>query len=109
MRRFWYASVLSAVAVLAAAGCAQPSSTTDSDPLAHAPGQVHFYGTDGNMLNGIGDLLAKDHPNSLVGMKGTTPLSRKAWPPPSRTPRTACAVWTPRSSTRRSPASRTTP
>jgi branched-chain amino acid transport system substrate-binding protein len=76
MRRYWYASVLSAVAVLAVAGCAPTSNTVGPDPLTHAPGQVHFYGTDGNMLNGIGDLLAKDHPNALVGMKGTTPLSR---------------------------------
>jgi ABC-type branched-subunit amino acid transport system substrate-binding protein len=77
MRRYWYATALAAAAVLALAGCTQPSTNTiDGDPLTHAPGQVYFYGTDGNMLNGIGDLLAKDHPNALVGMKGTTPLSQ---------------------------------
>jgi len=76
MRRYWYATALAAAAVLALAGCTQPSNKIDSDPLKHAPGQVYFYGTDGNMLNGIGDLLAKDHPNALVGMKGTTPLSQ---------------------------------
>ena len=28
------------------------------------------------MLNAVGDLLAKDHPDALLGMKGTTPLPR---------------------------------
>ena len=72
-RRILFASALT---VLAAAGCTQPQQNSSTDPLAHKPGQVHLYGTDGNMLNGVGDLLAKDHPNAIVGMKGTTPLSR---------------------------------
>lgn len=78
MRRTWYASVVSAVAVLAMAGCTEPTDSGDGNPLAHAhaPGQVYFYGTDGNMLNGIGDLLSKEHPNAIVGMKGTVPLSQ---------------------------------
>jgi ABC-type branched-subunit amino acid transport system substrate-binding protein len=74
MRRNWYAAV-AGVAVLAVAGCGQ--ATPDrTDPLQRKPGQVHLYGTDGNMLNGVGDLLSKDHPNSIIGMKGTTPLTR---------------------------------
>jgi ABC-type branched-subunit amino acid transport system substrate-binding protein len=43
--------------------------------LSHQPGQVYFYGTDGNMLNGVGDLVSKQHPNVMAGMKGTTPLT----------------------------------
>jgi ABC-type branched-subunit amino acid transport system substrate-binding protein len=76
MRRYWYTSLLAAVIVLGSAACGTPSTERDDDPLRHAPGEVHFYGSDGNMLNGIGDLLSKDHPNALVGMKGTTPLSQ---------------------------------
>jgi ABC-type branched-subunit amino acid transport system substrate-binding protein len=75
MRRNRYVSALTVVAVLAAAGCAQQSAAA-GDPLRPKPGEVHLYGSDGNMLNGIGDLLAKEHPNSIIGMKGTTPLSQ---------------------------------
>ena len=73
-RRVMFTSVLAAAAVLVAAGCSQPKTNGLPDPLQRKPGQVHFYGSDGNMLNGVGDLLAKDHPNAIVGMKGTTPL-----------------------------------
>ncbi len=63
------------VAVLAVAAACGNSDDPPADPFARQPGQVHFYGTDGNMLNGIGDLVHADHPNALVGMKGTTPLT----------------------------------
>jgi ABC-type branched-subunit amino acid transport system substrate-binding protein len=74
MRRNWYAAV-AVVAALAVAGCGTPTADR-TDPLQRKPGQVHLYGTDGNMLNGIGDLVTKEHPDSIVGMKGTTPLTR---------------------------------
>ncbi len=74
MRRNWYAAV-AVMAVLAIAGCGQGTAAR-TDPLQRKPGQVHLYGSDGNMLNGIGDLLTKDHPDAIVGMKGTTPLTR---------------------------------
>jgi ABC-type branched-subunit amino acid transport system substrate-binding protein len=73
MRRNWYTAV-AVMAVLAVAGCGD-STNARTDPLQRKPGEVHLYGTDGNMLNGIGDLLSKDHPNSIIGMKGTTPLT----------------------------------
>src|SRR5688572_6210917 len=62
-------------AVLAVAAACGDSGDPPDDPFAREPGQVHFYGTDGNMLNGIGALVHVDHPNALVGMKGTTPLT----------------------------------
>ncbi len=61
-------------AVLALAGCSGTEAPPD-DPLQRAPGQVHLYGTDGNMLNAIGDLLTPFQPGALAGMKGTTPLT----------------------------------
>jgi hypothetical protein len=76
MRRNWYVAVaVAVVAALAVAGCGTPTADR-TDPLQRKPGQVHLYGTDGNMLNGIGDLVTKEHPNSIIGMKGTTPLTR---------------------------------
>jgi branched-chain amino acid transport system substrate-binding protein len=51
-----------------AAGCtSQPSNT---GPLQRDV--IHFYGTDGNMSNSLGDGLA---PGLLDGMQGTTPLT----------------------------------
>jgi ABC-type branched-subunit amino acid transport system substrate-binding protein len=73
MRRTMYAAIV-AIAALATGACAKPAAP-NGDPLAHSATQVHFYGTDGNMLNSVGDLLVKEHPNALVGMKGTTPLA----------------------------------
>ena len=48
-------------AVLALAGCGKSQAPQD-DPLQRAPGQAYFYGTDGNMLNAIGDLLTPSSP-----------------------------------------------
>jgi ABC-type branched-subunit amino acid transport system substrate-binding protein len=74
MRRNWCTAAAAAIAVLTVAGCSQPA-VTSNDPLQRKPGQVYLYGTDGNMLNAVGDLLVEEHPNALVGMKGTTPLT----------------------------------
>jgi len=74
MRRNWCTTAAAAVAVLAVAGCVQPS-TAPTDPLQRKPGQVHLYGTDGNMYNAMADPLLEEHPDALVGMKGTTPLT----------------------------------
>jgi hypothetical protein len=75
MRRNWCTTAAAAIAVLAVAGCGQPTAASN-DPLQRRPGQVHLYGTDGNMLNGIGSVVEEEHPSSLVGMKGTTPLTQ---------------------------------
>src|SRR5436190_350078 len=64
---------LTAGSLIAAAACSKPAVGTD--PLARPPGEVHLYGSDGNMMNAVGELLV-DHPDALAGMKGTTPLSR---------------------------------
>ena len=46
----------------------------DGEPLAGPTDQIHFYGTDGNMLNAVGERL-KEYPNALAGMKGTAPFT----------------------------------
>jgi ABC-type branched-subunit amino acid transport system substrate-binding protein len=60
--------------VLALAGCTGGNNGS-SDPLQRQPGHVYFYGSDGNMINGVGDRVTKLDPNALVGMKGTEPLT----------------------------------
>ncbi len=68
---------LAAVSVaigLALSGCGGRSAAPP-DPLHRQPGQMYFYGSDGNMSNGVGDLVTEVHPNSIVGMKGTLPLT----------------------------------
>jgi len=67
------AAVLATAVVLAAAGCAQQAP--NADPLERSADEIRLYGSDGNMLNAVGDLLV-DYPDALTGMKGTTPLSR---------------------------------
>ena len=67
------AATLATAAVLAAGGCGQPAPS--ADPLERPADEIRLYGSDGNMLNAVGDLLA-DYPGALTGMKGTTPLSR---------------------------------
>jgi ABC-type branched-subunit amino acid transport system substrate-binding protein len=76
MRRISRAvAAFAAVAAMAAlTGCVGGQGETPDDPLLPAD-VVQLYGTDGNMLNSVGDLLV-DHPEGIVGMKGTTPLSR---------------------------------
>jgi ABC-type branched-subunit amino acid transport system substrate-binding protein len=64
-----------AAVALAASGCTTTSSGDPDDPLKRPAGEVRLYGSDGNMLNAMGDLV-KDHPGGLLGMKGTTPLPR---------------------------------
>jgi len=68
------AAVVAALA-LAASGCTTTPSGAPDDPLQRPAGEVRLYGSDGNMLNAMGDLL-NDHPGGLSGMKGTTPLTR---------------------------------
>jgi ABC-type branched-subunit amino acid transport system substrate-binding protein len=62
-------------AVLVVSGCAG-TSAPPPDPLQRQPGQVFLYGTDGNTMNGVGDLITKTHPNAIDGMKGTVPLTQ---------------------------------
>jgi ABC-type branched-subunit amino acid transport system substrate-binding protein len=62
-------------AVLLLAGCTE-SAAPPPDPLQRAPGQMYFYGSDGNMLNGVGDLVTAVRPDAIAGMKGTTPLTQ---------------------------------
>ena len=73
-RRVTAAAVAATAVALALAGCSDPAVAPD-DPLGHKPGQLYFYGTDGNMMNSIGDLITPDHPEAVSGMKGTTPLT----------------------------------
>ncbi|HLT10942.1 MAG TPA: ABC transporter substrate-binding protein [Micromonosporaceae bacterium] len=74
MRRDVRAFVAATAALVAISGCTASTQEID-DPLSTPTNQIRLYGTDGNMLNGVGDLLT-EHPNGMVGMKGTTPLSR---------------------------------
>src|SRR5262245_16462484 len=76
MRRNWYASAVMAFVLLAVAACTGEEPATSSDPLGRKPGEIFLYGSDGNMLNGIGDMVTKDHPNAIAGMKGTMPLAQ---------------------------------
>jgi branched-chain amino acid transport system substrate-binding protein len=70
------AGALLGVAVLVAAGgCVNGAISGGSQPSASAIHEVRFYGTDGNMLNSIGERLT-GFPDGLVGMKGTAPLTR---------------------------------
>jgi ABC-type branched-subunit amino acid transport system substrate-binding protein len=73
MRR-WCAAAASVAAALMLVACGN-AAQQPTDPRQHQPGQVYFYGSDGNMLNGTGDLVTANHPNALMGMKGTTPLT----------------------------------
>lgn len=61
-------------AVLALAACGKGQAPQD-DPLQQAPGQAYFYGSDGNMLNAIGEELTQFLPGGIAGMKGTLPLT----------------------------------
>jgi ABC-type branched-subunit amino acid transport system substrate-binding protein len=60
--------------MLAATGCGNRQTPVD-DPLAGPANAIRLYGSDGNMLNGVGARL-KDYPDSLTGMKGTAPFTR---------------------------------
>jgi ABC-type branched-subunit amino acid transport system substrate-binding protein len=62
------------VVSLVASGCTANQPATP-DPLGPSADQIFLYGTDGNMLNGVGALV-KDYPSGLAGMKGTAPLTR---------------------------------
>jgi ABC-type branched-subunit amino acid transport system substrate-binding protein len=68
------ATAVTVATVLLASGCGGGAAPIN-DPLAGPPGSVHLYGSDGNMLNGVGERL-KDYPDALAGMKGTAPLTR---------------------------------
>jgi ABC-type branched-subunit amino acid transport system substrate-binding protein len=60
--------------VLVLTGCGA-GGQGPTDPLQREPGHVHLYGSDGNMLNAVGDRVTALRPDALAGMKGTTPLT----------------------------------
>lgn len=74
-RRAWGTAAACVATGLVLTGCAE-SPPPPADPLGRQPGQVHLYGTDGNMLNGIGEAIHEVHPDAIAGMKGTVPLAR---------------------------------
>ncbi len=67
------AAVLASAAVLTVTACGGGVAPAP-DPLLRSPDEIRLYGTDGNMLNAVGDLLV-GFPDGLTGMKGTTPLA----------------------------------
>ena len=73
-RRAWSLVAVSVTAGLVLSGCGNPEPA-EPDPLGREPGQVYLYGTDGNMLNGIGEAIQQAHPEAISGMKGTVPLT----------------------------------
>jgi len=68
------AAAVTVFMALAATGCGDRQTPVD-DPLAGPANAVRLYGSDGNMLNGVGERL-KAYPDSLTGMKGTAPFTR---------------------------------
>src|SRR5262245_185738 len=63
------AMAVCAAMLLATAGCsAKDDDAPDNDSA------VRLYGSDGNMLNGLGDAFP-DQRGILAGMKGTSPLT----------------------------------
>jgi hypothetical protein len=74
-RRAWGVAAACVAAGLVLSGCSD-APDTPLDPLERAPGQVYLYGTDGNMLNGIGEMIHQAHPDAIAGMKGTVPLTQ---------------------------------
>jgi ABC-type branched-subunit amino acid transport system substrate-binding protein len=68
------ASVLTVAALFALSACSGDEVPT-GDPLTRPDGEVRLYGSDGNMLNAVGELLT-NYPDSLTGMKGTAPFTR---------------------------------
>ena len=74
-RRAWCAAAASVAIGLVLSGCGDPEPPR-SDLLNRSPGQVYLYGSDGNMLNAIGEIIQENHPDAIVGMKGTMPLAR---------------------------------
>ncbi len=72
--RLTTAATATVAGVLVLAGCGG-EDPAPQDPLARPPGHVYFYGSDGNMINGVGDRVSALAPDALVGMKGTMPLT----------------------------------
>jgi ABC-type branched-subunit amino acid transport system substrate-binding protein len=68
------AAAVTAVLLLAATACGNQGTPVE-DPLAGPANAIRLYGSDGNMLNAVGERL-KDYPDSLAGMKGTAPFTR---------------------------------
>jgi len=66
------AAVSVGVTLLAAAACVKKDP--DSGRRAGPTDEVRLYGSDGNMLNTLGERL-KQYPNGLAGMKGTAPFT----------------------------------
>jgi ABC-type branched-subunit amino acid transport system substrate-binding protein len=62
------------LALVAMAACGE-TADPGLERLAPPRDQVRLYGSDGNMLNSVGDRI-QDNPNALNGMKGTAPLTR---------------------------------
>jgi hypothetical protein len=74
-RRAWGLAAAGVAAGLILSGCSGPAPS-QTDPLEREPGHVYLYGTDGNMLNGIGSIIHEANPDAVAGMKGTVPLTR---------------------------------
>jgi hypothetical protein len=74
-RRAWCAAAASIAIGLVLSGCGDPEPPR-SDLLNRSPGQVYLYGSDGNMMNAIGEMIQQNHPDAITGMKGTMPLTR---------------------------------
>lgn len=72
--RRWSVAAACVATGLVLSGCTDPGPS-QTDPLKRSPGQVYLYGTDGNMLNGIGEAIHQAHPDAISGMKGTVPLT----------------------------------
>jgi ABC-type branched-subunit amino acid transport system substrate-binding protein len=68
------AAGLVGVTLLAVTACAKPA--TERDPLRPPSDHIHLYGTDGNMMNSLGEAVGEEYPDALAGMKGTAPLTR---------------------------------
>ena len=62
------------LALLAVAACGETADPGLERPAPRRD-QVRLYGSDGNMLNSVGERI-RDNPNALNGMKGTAPLTR---------------------------------
>jgi len=75
VNRGWRLASVAVIGALVLAGCSDNGPASD-DPLQRPPGQMYFYGSDGNMINGVGDRVTALRPDAISGMKGTMPLTR---------------------------------
>jgi ABC-type branched-subunit amino acid transport system substrate-binding protein len=68
------AAALVGIALFGGTACATPEE--EPDPLRPPSDHIHLYGTDGNMMNSIGENVGEEFPDALAGMKGTAPLTK---------------------------------